>query len=250
MLYITGDCHHTDPFDGPARFSTRAFPLQKELNKEDFLLICGDFGFPWDNSPEDRWWINWLAQRSFSVLTLSGNHENFSLLKKYPQKPWRGGMVREIAPSVLHLCSGYVFDLGPSVFVMGGAQSHDMEVLLSPGPDLKQKQKYLDYRKIPYRIEGISWWPEELPGEMEYQTARNSLDEKNWKVDIVATHCAPHKVQRKVAPTYPENQLTHFLSELQDKLDYQQWYCGHYHLQQHLPEYRFRILYRDIHPVY
>lgn len=38
MLYITGDCH--SEFH---RFSTRQFPAQAELSKDDFVLICGDY---------------------------------------------------------------------------------------------------------------------------------------------------------------------------------------------------------------
>lgn len=250
MLYITGDCHGIHYEDGVHRFSSRSFPEQKGMTKEDYLLICGDFGLIWDNSKELLWWIKWMDQeRPFTTLFLGGNHENYALLREYPLKPWRGGVVREIAPSVLYLCSGYVFDLGPSVFVMGGAQSHDIEVLLSPGPDLKKRKDYLDYRKIPYRIKGINWWPEELPGEAEYRTARAVLESRDWKVDLVATHCAPTEIQRQARPDYPENELTEFLSEVRKKLDYQQWYCGHYHMQKQIPDARFRILYRDIHPV-
>lgn len=39
MIYITGDCHQEF-----RRFSTRNFPEQKEMSKEDVVLICGDFG--------------------------------------------------------------------------------------------------------------------------------------------------------------------------------------------------------------
>ena len=40
MIYITGDTHAS--FKG--RFSTDIFPEQKEMTKEDYLIICGDFG--------------------------------------------------------------------------------------------------------------------------------------------------------------------------------------------------------------
>lgn len=39
MIYITGDCHRN--FE---RFNTRNFPEQKEMSKEDYVIICGDFG--------------------------------------------------------------------------------------------------------------------------------------------------------------------------------------------------------------
>ena len=39
MIYITGDCH--GEFE---KFDIDLFPEQKEMTKEDFMIICGDFG--------------------------------------------------------------------------------------------------------------------------------------------------------------------------------------------------------------
>ncbi len=247
MLYVTGDCHRTDPQDGVHRFSFRQFPQQRGLTKEDYLLICGDFGLLWDGAEEEKWWLRWLDEtRPFTTLFLGGNHENYSMLHRYPIQPWRDGLVRQIAPSVFYLCNGHVFDLGPKVFVMGGAQSHDMQEILTPGPSLRQQERYLHYRKIPYRVEGVTWWPEEMPNSEEYAAARTALERADWQVDLVATHCAPTTLQRQFAPQYPENPLTDFLAEVQTRLSYQQWYCGHYHRQLTCQEHRFRVLYRDI----
>lgn len=247
MLFITGDCHGCDHEDGVQRFSFHQFPQQRGLTKDDYLLICGDFGLIWDGSREEQYWLRWLDEtRPFTTLFLGGNHENYDMLSRYPAQLWNGGLARQIAPSIFYLCSGHVFDLGPKVFIMGGAQSHDMEQILTPGPQLAQQKRYLNHRKIPYRVKGESWWPEELPGEKDYAAARAALEREGWQVDLVATHCAPTTLQRQFAPHYPENQLTDFLDEIHTRLNYQQWYCGHYHRQYTCPETPFRILYRDI----
>lgn len=39
MIYITGDTHAEF-----SRFSTKRFPEQKEMTKDDYVIICGDFG--------------------------------------------------------------------------------------------------------------------------------------------------------------------------------------------------------------
>lgn len=39
MIYITGDCHGN--FE---KFNKRIFPEQNEMTKEDYVIICGDFG--------------------------------------------------------------------------------------------------------------------------------------------------------------------------------------------------------------
>lgn len=42
MIYITGDTHADF-----TRFSTDKFSIQKEMTKEDYIIICGDFGGVW-----------------------------------------------------------------------------------------------------------------------------------------------------------------------------------------------------------
>lgn len=43
MMYVTGDCHADF-----SRFSTDNFPEQKNLTKDDYIIICGDFGGVWN----------------------------------------------------------------------------------------------------------------------------------------------------------------------------------------------------------
>ena len=47
MIYITGDCHANF-----SRFSTDIFPEQKEMTKDDYVIICGDFGGVWNKDEE------------------------------------------------------------------------------------------------------------------------------------------------------------------------------------------------------
>ena len=46
MVYITGDIH------GDLSFFKN--PKLKKLNDDDFLIVCGDFGFLWNNSEEEK----------------------------------------------------------------------------------------------------------------------------------------------------------------------------------------------------
>lgn len=75
MIYITGDCHRDF-----SRFNTKNFPEQHEMTKEDFVIICGDFGGVWDygkESKEEKYLLDWLEEKPFTTLFVSGNHENF-----------------------------------------------------------------------------------------------------------------------------------------------------------------------------
>ena len=75
LVYVTGDTHAE--FN---KFSTKRFPEQKELTKEDFVIVCGDFGV-WHDCPEERYWFDWLSKKPFTLLFVDGNHENFERLK-------------------------------------------------------------------------------------------------------------------------------------------------------------------------
>lgn len=105
-IYMTGDTHGEF-----ARFKKDIFYEQTELSKDDYVIICGDFGGVWDGSPTDRYWLNWLEEKPFTTLFVSGNHENFELLAEYAVEDWHGGKVQRIRPSVIHLMRGQVYEI-------------------------------------------------------------------------------------------------------------------------------------------
>ena len=127
MIHITGDIHGTISVN--KRLNTRNFPQQKQLTKNDYVIIAGDFGLIWDGSKEDQYWLKWLNKtKPFTTLFIDGNHENFDLLEEYPVEIWNGGKVHRINDSVIHLMRGQVFEIeGKKIFTFGGAASHDKE---------------------------------------------------------------------------------------------------------------------------
>ena len=120
MIFVTGDTHI--PID-ISKLNSKNFPQQKELTKNDYVIICGDFGGVWYGNKKDDYWLDWLEEKSFTTLFIDGNHENFAALSQYDECSWNGGKVQFIRPSVIHLMRGYVFDLeGMKIFAMGGAR--------------------------------------------------------------------------------------------------------------------------------
>lgn len=243
MIYLTGDCHGDF-----TRFSKKRFPQQASLTKEDVVIVLGDAGFVWDGSREERYWLDWLADRPFTVLNVGGNHENYDMLSACPAVPFAGGMALEIWPGIFQLERGEIYQLdGRSVFAFGGAQSHDVQRILPRGTD-PQLKKQLRRRGVLYREEGVTWFPQEMPSPREYAWARENLRRKGGRVDLILTHCAPTSIQTCLAPEHPVNELTDFLEELDGTLTYGAWYCGHYHRSAR-PAERFRVLYEEIIPI-
>lgn len=206
MIYITGDTHI--PID-IKKLNTKNFSVQKNLTRKDYLIICGDFGGIWDGGKQDKYWLDWLNRKNFTILFVDGNHENFDMLNNdFEVVSFLGGKVHKIRSNIYHLMRGEIFVINEKkFFIMGGASSHDKE----------------------WRKEGISWWPEELPNAEEYKNALDKLEEHHNTVDYVITHCAATSTQTFLSKEYGADQLTDFLEELRGKLTYKRWCFGHYH---------------------
>ena len=71
-VYVTGDIH-----GGLDMQKLRDWELGDSLTSDDYLIIAGDFGFPWDFSAEECADIAWLESRPYTVLFVDGNHERF-----------------------------------------------------------------------------------------------------------------------------------------------------------------------------
>ena len=212
------------------------------------MIICGDFGY-WSNSKEQIWWRKWLDQKPFTTLWVDGNHENYDLLAECPGKEWHGGKVQYIAPSIIHLMRGQVYDIdGYRFFTFGGAQSHDIEggILEPDDPDFKKKKKQLDKEWAAYRINHVSWWKEELPSDEECAEGLRNIEKYGGKVDFVVTHCAPTKIQEIFGEDiFQSNRLTDYLQKVDEKLQYKKWFFGHYHDNKNVTE-KYILLYEQI----
>lgn len=190
MIYITGDIHGS-----PERLGVHSFYEQKEMTRDDIVIICGDFGMVWEESGEsasERYWLKWLEDKPFTTVFVCGNHENFDRLYQYPVKEWHGGKVHEIRPHVLHLMRGEVFDIeGLKFFAFGGASSHDIrDGIIDPAEDENWRETVKEWYKAGkmYRIKGISWWEQELPTQGEMDSGIKNLERIGNKVDYIITH--------------------------------------------------------------
>lgn len=231
MIYVTGDCHQEY-----RKLNLENFPEQREMTKEDYVIVCGDFGGVWNKDEESRqekWFMDWLEEKPFTTLFVDGNHENFDRLNAYPVEEWQGGKVHKIRPSVIHLMRGQIFELdGKKIFTFGGASSHDISggILDPEDPDFKQKKKQLNREYISYRVNHVSWWKEELPSEAEMAEGRKNLAAHNNEVDFIVTHCCATSTQLLLGGAmYKPDIATDYLEEIRQNVKFRKWFFGHYH---------------------
>lgn len=210
------------------------------MTRDDYVIVCGDFGGVWNfmvPSKDEIYWINWFAQKPFTLLFVDGNHENFDRLKEYPKVKFHGGMAHKIRDNIYHLMRGYVFDLqGKKFFAFGGASSHDIQDGILNFEDYPSINDCIrDYnartrRGELLRINHLSWWADELPTSAEMKRGIRELEKVNFDVDFVISHCLPQEVCT-VAGYRSADKLTMYFNELvlEHKLKFYRWYCGHYH---------------------
>ena len=219
-LFITGDTHGDIDFH---KLNTKNFPEGRLLTKEDFVIICGDFCAVWDGAKSDKYLQKWYNEKPWTTLFIDGNHENHDILDSFPISEWNGGKVHFITPSIIHLMRGQVYKIGnKTFFTMGGAESHD---------------------KI-YRKEGVSWWRREMPSDDEYEEGLLNLNKVNNQVDYILSHCAPDRLQSKIAYWYEHDKLTNYLEIIRQTIEFKDWLLRHYHINKDFGKYH--VLYNNI----
>ena len=227
MIYVTGDMH------GPAGLAR--LKEWGDGREGDFLIVAGDFGYPWDFSEEECDEIAWLESLPYTLLFIDGNHERFDHWESRPVEPWCGGLIQRLRDSspIIRLMRSevYVID-GIRIFTLGGAASIDFA----------------------YRVPFVSWWPQEVPSERNFDEARANLGACGWEVDYVITHTCPGSlIERTIYPARPipglsDERLRQFLDEVDFRLDFKHWYFGHFHGDRDVDE-RHTLLYESIIPL-
>lgn len=236
MVYITGDCHADWK-----RFSTDSFPEQRQMTRDDFVIVCGDFGL-WHDDAVERWWFKWFEEKPFTVLFVDGNHENFDRLygDEFEVVDFYGGKAHKIRDNIYHLMRGYVFNIcGKKFFAFGGASSHDIDDgILDPKDYKTTKALVNDYNKCTkrgemLRINHISWWAEEMPSDDEMDFGLKVLEDNGNKVDFIVSHCCPQAVAAVFSHgNYKADKLTEYFNKIYDTVSFSKWFFGHYHNNQ------------------
>ena len=221
MMFVTGDCH-----GDYRRFNVKNFPQQKEMTKDDYVIVCGDFGY-WLPSKAREHDMDELEQRSFTTLFVDGNHEDYDSLNSLPVEEWNGGKVHKIRKSVIHLMRGQYYMIGgKTVFTFGGAASHDVQGGIFDVLDIERcrKKETITAKNIVPE--------EEVPTEEEFLEGVENLKAHGNKVDFVFSHDGPSSdVAIYSHGEVKADDTRRYLEEFRVLLfdNYEGWYFGHHH---------------------
>ena len=218
MIYVTGDTHG----------DVKRFKAMKKLRRGDTLIICGDFGFFWDDSKKERSIRKKLEARSYTIAFIDGCHENFDLLESFPVTEWNGGKARIVGKNIVHLMRGQVYTIeGKKIFTFGGGNSQD----------------------ISFRKEDGHWWMREQPSHEEIIEAIENLRLNDNTVDYVITHEPPASLKDCLGVDVLHRLEVHALFEDMIKsCTYNKWFCGKCHIDKHIP-IKFYSIFNNVTPL-
>lgn len=97
-----------------------------------------------------------------------------------------------------------------------------------------------------YRLErGVPWLSDEQPSAEIKAAVENRLDFLGWKVDLVLSHTCPTKYIPVecflpfVDQSTVDRSTEDWLDGIEDRLDYKQWFCGHWHIDKRIDRLHF-----------
>ena len=245
--YITGDKH---------RNFARVKDFCREMNtrKKDVLIILGDTGFNYYEDVRDDKLKKEISNLNITLFCLHGNKENRPQnVGTYGIRSFCGGKVyyEPRYPNIYFAIDGEVYNFeGKKYMVVGGAHSVD-------------KMRCLEENK-PY-------WEDEMPDDTIKTKVEKRLKEENNCIYGMMTHTCPidylptemfmstlqsatikrkpkKAKSRKFLKPHIDRSTEKWLGDIEKHLDYEIWYCGHYHVDKQIN--KVNMMHHEIRPLH
>jgi len=215
MIYITGDTHRDF-----SRLNNIKF------NNDDILIVLGDAGINYFLNNEDIKYKEYLKRYNIKLFCIRGNHEERpENIKTYKESTMFGGKVyiEKNYPNLIFAKDGEIYNIDKKrVLVIGGAYSVDKE----------------------YRIiYGHRWFKDEQLTKEEMDIIFDKV--KGSHFDVVLTHTCPYKYEPKemflegLDQSKVDKSMEYFLDKIEENIDYDKWYCGHFHNEKTIDKLEF-----------
>ena len=215
MIYITGDTH-------------RDFSRLNNIpyKSGDMLIVLGDAGINFLLNDDDRKVKEVLNSLGIKLFCIRGNHEerpeNISSYMEVEMFDGKVFMESEY-PNLIFAKDGETYNInGIKVLVIGGAYSVDKE----------------------WRIRNnYGWFKDEQLSQEEMEQILNKV--KGEKYDVVMTHTCPYKYEPRemflsgIDESKVDKSMEHFLDKVEESIEYDKWYCGHYHTEKQIDKLEF-----------
>lgn len=245
--YITGDKHRK--FD-----TVKEFCRVMHTKRKDVLIILGDTGFNYYGDKRDDALKKEMSRLNITLFCVHGNKENRPQnVGTYGIRSFCGGKVyyEPQYPNIYFAIDGeiYAFE-GKKYMVVGGAHSVD---------------------KIRCLENGLPFWDDEMPNDtIKEKVEYNLLHEGNQIYGMMTHTCPidylptemflstrqnanikrkPRKAKsKKLFKPDIDRSTEIWLGDLEKKLNYEIWFCGHYHVDKQID--KIQMLHNNIRPLH
>ena len=242
-FFITGDKHRNFT-------NVRQFCRDMNTRKKDVLIVLGDAGFNYFEDDRDKKLKEEVCNLNITLFCLHGNKEKRPQnIDTYGIRSFYGGKVfyEPKYPNILFAIDGEIYTFNEKKYiVIGGAHSVD---------------------KIRCIEENKPFWNDEMPDDLIKSKVENRLIEENNGIYGVLTHTCPisylptemfistrensvYKKKTKNQKKYKldiDRSTEKWLGELEKKINYEVWYCGHYHVDKEIDN--MVMMYQNITPL-
>ncbi len=246
-FFITGDKHR--------RFNkVKEFCDTMHTRRKDVMIILGDAGFNYYDDKRDDELKKEVSMLNITLFCIHGNKENRPQnVGTYGVRSFCGGKVyyEPKYPNIYFAIDGEIYTFeGKKYIVVGGAHSVD-------------KFRCLE--------NGTPFWYDEMPDDTVKKRVESRLKKENNKIYGIMTHTCPidylptemfmstrqnANIKRKPRRAKPKNLFKPdidrsteiWLGELEKKLEYEIWFCGHYHCDKRID--KIEMLCHDIRPLH
>lgn len=246
-FFITGDKHRH--FD-----RVKKFCRETNTRRKDVLIILGDAGFNYYDDKRDDELKKEISSLNITLFCLHGNKENRPQnVDTYGIRSFCGGKVyyEPKYPNIYFAIDGEIYTFeGKKYLVVGGAHSVD-------------KMRCLE--------EGTPFWFDEMPDDAVKATVEQNLQNEGNKIYGMMTHTCPidylptemfmstrqnASIKRKPRKSKSkklfkpdiDRSTEIWLGELEKRLDYEIWFCGHYHIDKQID--KVQMMCHDIRPLH
>jgi 3-oxoacid CoA-transferase subunit A len=190
------------------------------------LIILGDAGINYYLNNKDEELKNILELYKIKLFCIQGNHEERpENISSYHEVEMFGGKVyiEDNHPNLIFAKNGELYNIDEkSILVVGGAYSVDKD----------------------YRLrKGYQWFKDEQLNNKERDIILKKYKGKH--IDIVLSHTCPLKYEptemflKGIDQSKVDNTMEKFLDQLEESIEYNKWYCGHWHIEKKISKIEF-----------
>ena len=213
MICITGDTH-------------RDFYRLCSVDENSLLIILGDASINYYLDIFDRILKDFLKCYNITLFCIQGNHEERpENISTYKEVEMFGGKVflEEEYPNLIFAKNGELYEIDhKKVLVIGGAYSIDKDDRI---------------------MDGTPWFKDEQLSKKEMDDILAKYEGKH--VDVILSHTCPLKYEpveafiEGIEELVVDKSMEIFLDKVEEVVDYDKWYCGHYHIEKEVDKIEF-----------